>query len=80
MLILPDFVHIYRPGGSKIVLVGPSFPGRVLRGGKAAGYGRGAAMGGGAGGGCHPLRKARKIELSYCSGGHRKQSVRVRLS
>ena len=50
---------ISRPGGSKIVLVGPSCPSRVLRGGEAAGYGRRAAMGGGgegAGGGCPPSR------------------------
>ena len=64
-----------RPGGSKIALVGPSCPSRVLRGDEAAGYGRGAAMGGGV----SPLpREARKVELSYCSGGHRKQSVRAR--
>ena len=35
-----------RPGGSKIVLVGPSCPSRVLRGGEATGYGRRAAIGG----------------------------------
>ena len=69
-----------RPGGSKIVLVGPSCPSRVLRGGEAAGYGRGAAIGGeGAGGGFPLPHKARKVKLSYCSGGHRKQSIRARL-
>ena len=78
--------YLSRPGGSKIVLVGPNCPSRVLRGGKAAGYGCGAAIGGGGGGGgcgrgVSPLpREARKVELSYSSGGHRKQSVRVRLS
>ena len=43
-----------RPGGSKIVLVGPSCRSRVLRGGEAAGYGRGVVIGGGGGRGCPP--------------------------
>ena len=34
------------PGGRKIVLLGPSCPSRVLRGGETAGYGHGAVIGG----------------------------------
>ena len=65
------YTSYVRPSGSKIVLVGPSYPSRVLRGSKAAGWGWG-----GCGRGCPPVpREVGKIEHTYCLGGHRKQSI-----
>ena len=69
-----DFVDslLLRPDGSKIVLVGPICQSRVLRGGMAPDMAAERPSGGGCGRG--------KVELSYCSGGHRKQSDRARLT